>query len=719
MFSFETVFVDDKGNIDRHEQHQVQCISIELGNDVNLELVYIPGGSFVMGAPEEEEGSGGWERPQHLVNLKPFYMGKYPITQKQFEAVLHKNPAKFEGENHPVEWVSWNDATDFCRELSKKTGLAFELPSEAKWEYACRAGTTNPFYFGATISAELANYNTETIYGGWISGKYRSETIRELPNYDPEFKRYERILGEYCQGTSEVGMFPPNAFGLYDMHGNVWEWCNDIRYGDYQGAPTDGTVWNRIALCSGDKDDEIFMIRGGGWQSKPDRCRSAASDEYRYCERRSDIGFRVVLIPSTKTHADVVDPQAIAAPIQHSRVLELIDKAAKEHWKILDLSSQNLTKLPAEIGKLKHLTGLNLSNNQISEIPIAIGELVNLTSLNLSNNQVTNISAAIGSFKSLTNLSLSNNQITNISPSIGDLKKLVVLNLHVNKIAEIPAALCGLVNLTHLNLSDNQITEIPRTIRKLKNLTSISLSLNKITEVPQWFESMINLVKIDIGGDNRADLEPIPIRSEALRLIDIADEENWEILDLSNQNLTTVPAKICKLKHLISLNLSNNQISKISIEIGELTNLINLNLSNNNIYTIPESIFKLKSLTSLNLSRNRIARLPAAIGNLENLENLDLQNLGAPFLPVEIGNLKKLKNLNLRDGLLLRIPVEIGNLRRLTSLNLYGNQLAEIPATIGELKNLTSLDFGNNERIRAIFTAIGELENLTSTERHK
>jgi formylglycine-generating enzyme required for sulfatase activity len=309
MFSFETVFVDEKGKIDRHEQHQTECLSIELGNGVNLELVYIPGRSFVMGAPAEETGSSSGERPQHLVNLKPFYMSKYPITQKQFEAVLHKNPAKFKGENRPVEQVEWHDAKSFCRELSKKTGLAFELPSEAKWEYACRAGTTTPFYFGATISAQLANYNDETTYGEWISGKYRSETIRELPNYNPEIARYEGISGKYCQGTSDVGMFPPNAFGLYDLHGNVWEWCEDVRYGGYEGAPTDGTAWDRsnFSPYSGDRDGEICMIRGGGWQSKPDRCRSAASDEYRYCERRSDIGFRVVLIPSTKTHANVAD----------------------------------------------------------------------------------------------------------------------------------------------------------------------------------------------------------------------------------------------------------------------------------------------------------------------------------------------------------------------------------------------------------------------------
>ncbi|WP_310426854.1 SUMF1/EgtB/PvdO family nonheme iron enzyme [Chamaesiphon sp. VAR_48_metabat_135_sub] len=445
-FDFETVFVDEQGNINRREQHQVQCLSIELGNGVNLELVYIPGGSFIMGAPIEEERSLSNEYPQHLVTIKPFYMGKYPITQKQYEEITHHNPAQFKGENRPIDWVEWHDAKRFCAELSKKTGLAFELPSEAKWEYACRARTTTPFYFGATISAELANYHAETAYVSEVAGISRQE-------------------------TSDVGLFPPNAFGLYDLHGNVWEWCEDTRYGDYQGAPTDGSTWEQIG--SGDKDDEICTIRGGSWQSTPDRCRSAASDDARYNVRSSDIGFRVILIPRK-----VTDTQPISTPIPQSQALFLIAKAAKEQWRTLDLSSQNLTQLPAEIGKLKHLNDLKLSNNQIVEISIAIGELKNLTSLNLSNNQIIEIPVAICESKNLTEINLSDNQITEIPATIGKLENLTRISLYKNVITEIPDSIGKLRNLKELNLRLNFIVDLPAEIGELRMLIHLDLYNN-------------------------------------------------------------------------------------------------------------------------------------------------------------------------------------------------------------------------------------------------
>jgi formylglycine-generating enzyme required for sulfatase activity/Leucine-rich repeat (LRR) protein len=582
MFSFETIFVDEKGNIDRHEQHQTQCLSIELGNGVNLDLVYIPGGSFVMGAPTEE--AEGWERPQHLVNLEPFYMSKYPITQQQFEEVLHQNPAKFKGENRPVEQVDWHDAKGFCNKLSKQTGLSFELPSEAKWEYACRAGTITPFYFGATISAELANYHAETTYGGGISGASRQE-------------------------TSDVGMFPPNAFGLYDLHGNVWEWCEDIRYGDYQGAPTDGTAWSQIGPYSGDRDDEIFMIRGGSWQSKPSRCRSAASDDARYCIRRCDIGFRVVLIPSNKTHANVTDTQPISTPIQRSEVLRLIDRAAKEQSKTLYLINQKLTEIPAEIGKLKHLTSLNLSNNQLTEIPATLSELKNLTSLNLSNNQLTEISAEIGNFKNLISLILNNNQITSISVAIGDLKQLNILDLSDNKITEIPVTIGELKNLTELNLSDNQIAKIPATIGKLENLTKLSFYKNVITEIPNSIDKLINLKELILRLNYIVDL---PTEIGELRML--------TNLNLHDNRLTKIPTTIGKLIKLKDLRLANNQITDLPVEIGELRMLTHLDLRNNQLTEIPTTIGKLSKLIYISLGMNEMTEAPQWLQSLKNLD---------------------------------------------------------------------------------------------------
>lgn len=181
-------------------------------------MVYIPGGSFLMGAPETEEGSRSRdsERPQHRVEIAPFYMGRYPVTQAQYQAVMGENPSYFKGENNPVERVSWHKAKEFCQKLSEQTGKTYRLPSEAQWEYACRAGTTTPFYFGETISTDLANYDGNSRYGNGKKGVYRIK-------------------------TTPVRSFPPNAFGLYDMHGNVWEWCEDIWHKNYEGAPNDGS----------------------------------------------------------------------------------------------------------------------------------------------------------------------------------------------------------------------------------------------------------------------------------------------------------------------------------------------------------------------------------------------------------------------------------------------------------------------------------------------
>ncbi len=219
-----------------------------LGNGVTLDMVYIPGGTFMMGSPEGEGRDS--EKPQHEVTVPPFYMGKYPITQVQYQQVMGKNPSNFQGyDQRPVETVSWSDAVEFCQRLSQQTGTEYRLPTEAEWEYACRAGTTTPYYFGATITKQLANYSGNV-------GK-----------------------------TNSVGQFPPNAFGLYDMHGNVWEWCQDDWHKNYEGAPTDGK--SRVS----DKNSTKVM-RGGSWYDPPDYCRSASRD---YLDLRNlAYGFRVV-----------------------------------------------------------------------------------------------------------------------------------------------------------------------------------------------------------------------------------------------------------------------------------------------------------------------------------------------------------------------------------------------------------------------------------------
>jgi len=245
---------------------------IDLGQGVTLELVAIPGGSFMMGSPEDEEGRFSDEGPQRQVTVPEFWMGKYPITQVQWRAVaclpqvnrpLHPNPSRFRGDKRPVDRVSWFDAVEFCDRLSKKSDQPYTLPSEAQWEYACRAGTTSPFYFGETITTDLANYNT------FDSG--------------PE--------AVFRQETTEVGSFLPNNFGLSDMHGNVWEWCLDHWHDSYRGASADGSAW----VTGGDSD--LRVQRGGSWRSRTKACRCACRCISLPDDRFNSVGFRVVSVP--------------------------------------------------------------------------------------------------------------------------------------------------------------------------------------------------------------------------------------------------------------------------------------------------------------------------------------------------------------------------------------------------------------------------------------
>jgi formylglycine-generating enzyme required for sulfatase activity len=266
------VTVNPQGQILDRQQASAPYQTLDLGKGVTLDMVLIPGGSFMMGSLDSEVGRISYEGPRHKVTLPEFWMGKYPVTQAQYQAIMGNNPAKFKGDNRPVDQVSWNEAMEFCDRLSKKLGQPYTLPSEAQWEYACRAGTTTPFHFGETITSDLANYDGNHTYGTGPKGIYREK-------------------------TTDVGSFPPNGFGLYDMHGNVWEWCLDHWHNSYQGAPADGSVW----VSDENKVLGLFsqrVCRGGSWFTYPWICRCA----YRRINsipalRVNDIGFRVVSVP--------------------------------------------------------------------------------------------------------------------------------------------------------------------------------------------------------------------------------------------------------------------------------------------------------------------------------------------------------------------------------------------------------------------------------------
>ena len=281
FFTFEVVTVNHQGTIVERRPVRAQTKREDLGGGVELELVGIPGGTFVMGSPEREVSRWEDEGPQHAVRVPSFWMGKHEVTQAQWRAIatfpkverdLDPNQSMFAGDNRPVETVTWYDAVEFCQRLSKARDCSFRLPSEAEWEYACRAGSTTPFHFGQTISTDLANYRGKDY-------EVRGELLRGYYGDGPR--------GVFRGETMDVGSFPPNGFGLYDMHGNVWEWCADCWHESYVGAPQEGTPWIEGGV------EHRRVVRGGSWDEVPERCRSANRPWFERDVRMPVFGFRV------------------------------------------------------------------------------------------------------------------------------------------------------------------------------------------------------------------------------------------------------------------------------------------------------------------------------------------------------------------------------------------------------------------------------------------
>jgi formylglycine-generating enzyme required for sulfatase activity len=215
-------------------------------NGAQIQMVSVPGGTFLMGSPLSETGRDNDEGPQNEATVQSLYMSKYEVTQAQYKAVMSTNPSSFKGDDLPVDSVSWNDAVEFCRKLSQTTGREYRLPTEAEWEYACRAGTNGPY---------SGNIDAMAWYGASSGSR-----------------------------THPVGQKQPNGFGLYDMYGNVWEWCQS-KYKAYPYKATDG----REDLQSTD----VRVMRGGSWESAAKSCRSAY--RRRVIPDARSIGFRIVL----------------------------------------------------------------------------------------------------------------------------------------------------------------------------------------------------------------------------------------------------------------------------------------------------------------------------------------------------------------------------------------------------------------------------------------
>ena len=298
--AFDVATVDAKGVRNPPEKYTAAAFTEGLGSG-GLDMFSIPGGSFTMGSPIDELERLPKEGPQHHVTLGGFFIGASPVTQAQWLAVVMAHPARinrdldpkpsfFKGIDLPVESITWNQAEEFCLRLTEVTGRAYRLPSEAEWEYACRAGTIGPFHFGPTITPELANYCGT---GGAVCGESDGKSIASDVYGD---ERYES--GAYGQGptgvfrgkTTPPGTFPPNRFGLYDMHGNVWEYCLDVWNASYADVPLDGS-----ASLSGPPDSQR-VLRGGSWSHNPAICRSAYRDSIApgFSGWQGRIGVRVV-----------------------------------------------------------------------------------------------------------------------------------------------------------------------------------------------------------------------------------------------------------------------------------------------------------------------------------------------------------------------------------------------------------------------------------------
>ena len=299
---------DTIGQIIKNETQTAQYFTENLPNNIPLEMAEIPGGAFVMGSPEGEGNNR--EKPQHEVIVQPFFIGKYLVTQAQWRAVtnlptvnlvLNPDPSHYKGDNRPVENVSWNESVEFCDRLSLYTGKYYRLPSEAEWEYACRAGTNTPFHFGETLTPNLAIYASNR--SDWHSVEYNSKNPTTRPKN-------------------------VNNFGLFDMHGTLWEWCADAWHNNYEGAPLDGSIW----LNENYKQKSFqsrFVVRGGSWGKPLDYCRSAYRDSEPSDYKSAYNGFRIVSVSETNDNDKEEIFQNILDGIitENLQIFELLIKA--------------------------------------------------------------------------------------------------------------------------------------------------------------------------------------------------------------------------------------------------------------------------------------------------------------------------------------------------------------------------------------------------------
>jgi formylglycine-generating enzyme required for sulfatase activity len=275
-FVYTKAVLDPSGHVTR-SKGTAECFVPDIGGESDIQMVAIPAGKFLMGSPQTEAGRGNDEPLPHDEQVAEFYISRREVTQKEWRLVattlpqvsiaLPADPSTFKGDNQPVENISWPEAQEYAARISKRTGRNFTLPSRIQWEYACRAGTSSPFYFGETITPDVAAYNAEVGYGKAPAGGKPTE-------------------------PTDVGKFESaNQFGLDDMHGNVWEWC-ETEYVPHasQQSTTAGSPASGLARR---------VLRGGSFESLATDCRSASRYALQETARQRDVGFRLVMNPST------------------------------------------------------------------------------------------------------------------------------------------------------------------------------------------------------------------------------------------------------------------------------------------------------------------------------------------------------------------------------------------------------------------------------------
>jgi formylglycine-generating enzyme required for sulfatase activity/tetratricopeptide (TPR) repeat protein len=451
---------------------RTQVFYEKLGDTASLTMVRIPAGSFQMGSAEQEPGRHANEGPVHTVALAEFLIGQTPITQAQWRAVarwtpqqgerwgreLNPEPAKFQGEEarllagetntdgRPVERVSWLEAIEFCSRLSQRTGRNYTLPSEAQWEYACRAGTSTAYCFGANIYSDLANFR------GTDASRFN------LPTPDPQ--------PLFREQTTPAGMFPANAWGLHDMHGNVLEWCLDSVHSSYEGAPCDGSEWEDPQAPK----EQQRATRGGSWSTPPKCCRSAFRSPYRSPSKASadglyiDAGFRVVCLPPGTSLGRVGDSGLTG----YGRQPDPIQKA------LLDLENEesNYGKdHPNMAIHLNNLAGLLEASNQLSEAEVLYRRALAIDEASYGND----------------------------NPNVArDLNNLAQLLKATNRLAEAEPLMCRALAIDEASYGNVH----PNVARDLNNLAQLLVATARLAEAEPLLRRALHINEASYGQDH-------------------------------------------------------------------------------------------------------------------------------------------------------------------------------------------------------------------------